>query len=92
MVLAMPERNTMALTHMGGEGATWIGQSPFTHTEHIFQNVGDGTFFHSAMMAVRAAVVANGGIHVQSARKWSSRHDRWPADRGRAIRGRCPRA
>ncbi|MSQ73226.1 MAG: indolepyruvate ferredoxin oxidoreductase family protein [Betaproteobacteria bacterium] len=52
------DRNTSTFTHMGGEGAPWIGQSHFTSTEHVFANIGDGTFFHSGLMAIRAACAA----------------------------------
>jgi indolepyruvate ferredoxin oxidoreductase len=52
------DRNTSTFTHMGAEGVPWVGQAPFTEEKHIFANLGDGTYFHSGLLAIRAAVAA----------------------------------
>ena len=62
MAIWMPERRTALISHMGGEGVTWVGQAPFTTEKHVFQNLGDGTYYHSGLMAIRQSAAA--GINI----------------------------
>jgi len=52
------DRRTLGFTQMGGEGANWIGEAPFSKREHVFQNIGDGTYNHSGYLAIRAAIAS----------------------------------
>lgn len=56
------ERNTLGFTQMGAEGMAWVGEAPFSKRGHMFQNMGDGTYFHSGLLAVRAAIATGTNI------------------------------
>ncbi|MGQ0579097.1 MAG: indolepyruvate ferredoxin oxidoreductase family protein [Betaproteobacteria bacterium] len=56
------DRDTAGYTQRGGEGASWVGEAPFVKTPHVFQNIGDGTYYHSGLLAVRAAAAS--GVNV----------------------------
>ncbi len=56
------QRDTAGLVQMGGEGVNWIGRSGYTRRRHMFQNLGDGTYFHSGLIAIRAAIAAKVNI------------------------------
>ena len=56
------DRSTAGFTQMGGEGVPWVGQQPFTTDAHIFANLGDGTYFHSGLLAIRQSIAA--GINI----------------------------
>ena len=61
MVVGM-ERRTLTISQMGGEGVTWLGMAAHSGTRHVFANMGDGTYFHSGLLAIRAAVAAGANI------------------------------
>ena len=56
------DRATVGFTQMGGEGVPWVGQQPFSNEQHVFANLGDGTYFHSGLLAVRQSIAA--GVNI----------------------------
>jgi indolepyruvate ferredoxin oxidoreductase len=56
------DRSTIGFTQMGGEGVPWVGQQPFSTEKHVFANLGDGTYFHSGLLAIRQSIAA--GVNI----------------------------
>ena len=80
------DRRTETFTHMGAEGVPWVGTAPFTDEKHVFVNLGDGTYFHSGILAIRQAVAGGRQHHLQGAVQRRRRDDRRPAGRRPAQR------
>jgi indolepyruvate ferredoxin oxidoreductase len=68
------DRSTYGFTQMGGEGVPWVGQQPFSNEQHVFANLGDGTYFHSGLLAIRQSIAA--GVNITPTR--SSTTTPWP--------------
>ncbi|HEX4327898.1 MAG TPA: indolepyruvate ferredoxin oxidoreductase family protein [Burkholderiales bacterium] len=62
MAAAIYPDETKTITQMGGEGVGWVGQAPFTSTQHVFANLGDGTYYHSGILAIRQSIAA--GVNI----------------------------
>ncbi|MCZ8130779.1 MAG: indolepyruvate ferredoxin oxidoreductase family protein [Steroidobacteraceae bacterium] len=62
MAVGEPELRTSTFSQMGGEGVQWVGAAPFVGTKHVFQNLGDGTYQHSGLLGIRAAVAARANV------------------------------
>ena len=75
------DRDTDGLIQMGGEGVDWVSHAMFTKVPHVFQNLGDGTYYHSGYLAIRQAIAAKANDHLQDPLQRRGRDDRRPAGR-----------
>ncbi len=82
------DRETSSLIQMGGEGVNWAASSRFTGHKHIFQNLGEGTYYHSGSMAIRQAIAASANITYKILFNDGGGHDRRPAGRRPCQRAR----